>query len=227
MTRGILITGNESALSRAIEAEAAKRVQKYVSAFIPNRISSVSAPQKDQAAEQPEGSRIPLDWNPGSPISARTLVLAAENRLERIDEAVLVCSPPSIRRSAQHLPLADVEILVNDHIKGWFFLVKELAAVFAGRKSGTLALVYYDTCLTDAKDDSADLLGPSAAASFSAFVKGLLAAARNDPYVTMGFSGTSAGDEAGFAAFVFKCLDEGNSNKNGKLYKYGKFRFFK
>ena len=105
MTRGIFIVGNESALSRAIEAEAAGRVENYAAALIPNRLSGV--PKSSVPANE---KRLDLDWNPSSPISARTLILAAENRLEKIDEAILVCSPPSIRSSAADLPLADIEI---------------------------------------------------------------------------------------------------------------------
>jgi len=218
-----LIAGNESALSRAMEAETAKRVEHFAVALIPNRFTPSVLPRAAPAA----AARIPLDWNPGSPISARTLVLAAENRLERIDEAILICSPPSVRCSAAELPLADVEILINDHIKGWFFLIKELAAVFESRRRGTLALVYSDIGSGGGKDDAADLLGPSSLASFRALTRGLLSAAPETPYVTMGFSGSDAGDEAGFASFVFKCLDDGNKRYNGKLHKHGKFSLFK
>ncbi|MCL2067033.1 MAG: hypothetical protein FWG99_06175 [Treponema sp.] len=227
MTRGILIAGNDSALSRALEAEAAKRVERFAVALIPNRFAA--APQRVSAApETPEEkARIPLDWNPGSSISARTLVLSAENRLEHIDEAILICSPPSIRRAAAGLPLSDVEILINDHIKGWFFLVKEITSVFTNRKRGTLALVYNEISPGGGREEAADLLGPSAAASFRALTGSLLAAAKNEPYLTMGFSGAEAGDEAGFAAFVLKTLDEGNSKSSGKLNKYGKFSFFR
>jgi hypothetical protein len=170
--------------------------------------------------------RLYLDWNPSSPISARTLILAAENRLDRIDEAILVCSPPSIRCGAAELPLADVEILLSDHIKGWFFLVKEIAAVFSSRKSGILSLVYHDVPAAK-KDDAADILGPSALASFRALTQGLLAAAHNDPYITVGFSCSDAGNEEAFSSFVFKTMDEINKRSNGKLYKFGKLNFFR
>ena len=222
MTRGIFIVGNESALSRAVEAETANRVEQFAAALIPNRLAG--AVKGSVAAND---KRLSLDWNPASPISARTLVLAAENRLDRIDEAILICSPPSIRSSAADLPLADVEILINDHIKGWFFLVKELAAVFKGRKCGTLALVYSDVGLFSNKDDTAALLGPSSLASFRALTQGLLAAAHNEPYITMGFSCSDAGNEQNFSTFLYKHLDEGNRRCNGKLYKFGKFNFFK
>ncbi|MDR1576430.1 MAG: hypothetical protein LBS37_10540 [Treponema sp.] len=230
MTRGILIAGNESALSRAIETETAKRVEHFSAALIPNRLSEPPRPQTPASgirAGAVETGRIPLEWNPGSPISARTLVLAAENRQERIDEAILICAPPSIRRSAAELPLPYIEILVNDHIKGWFFLVRELTAVFRARQSGTLALVYTDINSGGEKDNAADLLGPSSLASFQAFTRSLLSSAFSEPYLTMGFSCSDAGNEAGFASFVLKLMDEGNRRNNGKLHKYGKLKLFK
>jgi len=220
MTRGIFIAGNESALCRAIEAETARRVERYTAALIPNRFAETikSLPQTDE-------KRISLDWNPSSPISARTLVLAAENRLDRIDEAFLVCSPPSIRCAASELPLSDVEIMINDHIKGWFFLIKELTTVFAARKQGTLALVFPDA--VTGKDETDAIFGPSSLASFRALTLGLLSAAHNEPYTTMGFSTSDAGNEAAFAAFVYKSIEEANKRSNGKFHKFGRFNLFK
>jgi NAD(P)-dependent dehydrogenase (short-subunit alcohol dehydrogenase family) len=221
MTRGIFIAGNESALSRAIETETAKRVERYTVALIPNRLAGMPK-NPVQSTEK----RVALDWNPSSPISARTLVLAAENRLDHIDEAILICSPPSIHCSAAELPLSDVEVMINDHIKGWFFLIKELAAVFTSRGHGTLALVYSDIPGTG-KDEAADILGPSSLASFRALTQGLLAAAHNETYFTEGFSCSDTGNEAAFAAFMYKQIDEGNRRSSGKLHKFGKFNFFK
>jgi hypothetical protein len=222
MTRGIFIAGNESALSRAIEAETDNRVEQFAVALIPNRLPGFT---RNPAPEK--GKRLSLEWNPSSPISARTVVLAAENRLDHIDEAILVCSPPFIRSSAADLPLAEVEIMINDHIKGWFFLVKELAAAFSSRKFGTLALVYPDIPQSSGKDDSADVLGSAALASFRALTHGLLSASHSDPYITVGFCTSDSGNEASFAAFMYKNIDEINRRSCGKLYKFGKFNFFK
>ena len=197
-------------------------MEQFAAALIPNRFSRVP---KNSPSENDK--RLSLDWNPSSPISTRTLVFAAENRLERIDEAILICSPPSIRSNAAELPLADVEIAINDHIKGWFFLVKELASVFSARKHGTLVLVYTDIAPPSGKDDAADILGPSSLASFRALTHGLLAASHSEPYITVGFSLTEAGNEAAFAAFMYKSIDEITKRSNGKLHKFGKFNFFK
>ena len=223
MTRGIFIAGNESAISRAIEAEVLKRVERFTIALIPNRFTGT--PKNTATTNE---KRITLDWNPSSPISARTLVLAAENRMDQINEAILICSPPSIRSSAAELPLADIEIMISDHIKGWFYLVKELATIFSSRHSGTLALVYPEISAGGgSKDDAADILGPSALASFHALTKSLLTAAGREQYVTAGFSSSDTGNEAAFAAFIFKYIDETSKRTNGKLHKFGKFNFFK
>jgi hypothetical protein len=239
MTRGIVIAGNESALLNAIEVEAVKRTKKYALAAIPDRFSgentklNIRIREEDSSSSSsagqpsPEKPRVPLEWNPGSPISAHTMVLAAKNHLEHISEAILVCNPPSVRCAAADLNFLDIEVLVNDHVKSWFFLVKELAIMFRTQGKGTLALVYPENAGTGGKDDAADLLGPTALAAFRSFVRGLLVAAPNEPYFTLGFSGAEAGDEAGFAAFIFKQLDEENRRSNGKLYKYGKLSFFR
>jgi len=221
MTRCIFVVGNESALSRAIEAETANRVDQFAAASISNKLSGA---QKHSQPEMPQ--RISLDWNPSSPISARTLIIAAENRLERIDEAILVCSPPSFRKNAAELPLSDIEIMINNNVKGWFFLIKELTSLFTVKKHGTLVLVYPDTA-GSGKDDNADILGPPALASFRALTQCLLNAAVNEPFITMSFSTSYTGNEAAFASFIFKNIDDISKRSKGKHHKFGKFTLFK
>jgi hypothetical protein len=225
MVRGILIAGDDSALSRAIEIETAKYAEHYAAALIPNRLTGANSQPK--TVPETENARIEIEWNPSSPISARTLVLSACNRLENIDEAILVCSPPSIRCAASDLQFTNVDILLNDHIKGWFFLVKELAAVFSERRRGVLSLVYSDNSASSSRDEAADLLGPCALAAFRALTGSLLVAAVNDPYITIGFSNSDAGNEAAFASFMYKHIDEASKRSSGKLHKFGKFSFFK
>jgi len=220
MTRGIFIVGNDSALSRAVEAETVKRVDKYASALISNRLSeTVSA---DLSSESEHDKRLSLEWNPSSPISARALVLAAENRLECIDEAILICTPPVIRGSPSGLSFSAVEIMVNDHIKGWFFLVKEITKIFKSRERGTLALVYPDIVSKEI-----DILGSAVLASFRSLVQSLLSAATKEPYSIIGFSTSDSGNETAFASFIYKSIDELSKRSNGKLFKFGKFSFFK
>jgi hypothetical protein len=205
-------------------AEAAKRVERFASVLIPNRIAEPGSALPSVAL----GSSDRLAWNPSSPISARTLILAAGNRLERIDDAVLVCSPPAVCCPPEKLVLREIEAMVNDHIIGWFYLVKELAAKFRSQRSGTLSLIVADPSPAGkGKDSLVDLLGPAAAASFRAFAQSLLSAAFNEPFYTFGFSSSEQSGDPEFCSFLFKIIDERNKRDNGKWHKHGKFSFFK
>jgi hypothetical protein len=210
----------DSSLSAAIAAEAARRVERFTAALIPDRLSDPV-----QRITPAQASRIPLTWNPGSPISARSLILAAENRLEHIDEAILVCTPPSVRKQAGELASADIETVVNDYIKGWFFLVKELTVMFNTRQRGTLALVLSDIGSGGGRDENVDIIGPSVAAAFRALTQGLLSASFDKPWQTLAFS-TETGEEDAFAAFVFKIIDEGSKRNAGKWHKYSRLGLF-
>ncbi|MDR2536543.1 MAG: hypothetical protein LBD29_10995 [Treponema sp.] len=222
MTRGILLAGNESSLSVAIATEAAKRVEQFAAAFIPNRFAASGGEKNLSYGE----SFIPLSWNPGSPVSARTLILAAENRLEQIHEAILVCAPPSIRKSPGDLTSSEIEMMINEHIKGWFFLVKELIAIFRLRQAGTLGLVLSELEPGNGKDESPDILGPSASASFRVFAQNIIACSQHEPFQVMGFSAPAAADNNAFGSFVFKLLEEGGKRNTGKWHKFGRGLLF-
>jgi hypothetical protein len=210
MTRGILIAGNNSPLLTAIAIEAAKRVDHFAAALIPDdsdRLLSVSSAEM-------------VNWNPGSPIAAKALVMAAENRLGQINEAILVCAPPMSCKENGRLNHAEIESFVQDQIKGWFLLVKELVAGFRVRKTGVLSMA-----LAHANNEK-DLLAPSGSASFQALTQGLLAIAPSESFQTLGFVSPETGDDAGFAAFIFKVVEEGNKKNNGRWHKFGKLTFF-
>jgi NAD(P)-dependent dehydrogenase (short-subunit alcohol dehydrogenase family) len=233
-SKGILIAGNESTLSAVIATEAGKQVGRFATALIPNRLPYPleNFQLGDRPSALPKGKgAVPLAWNPGSPVSARTLVLSVENQIGQIDEAILVCAPPAVRKKAEDLNPSNIEIIVNDHIKGWFFLVKELAVVFKARQGGALALVLSDIVSGGGHDDT-DLIGPSVAASFRSFAQGLMASSQTEPYGVYGFSipaGTyfGTGDDHDVGTFVFKILDDSKRNA-GKWHKFGgKLTFLK
>jgi hypothetical protein len=242
MTRGILLAGMESPLAQALGAEAARRVERYAAALIPGKPASpAEGPEGAAGASAPPSAVIPLDWNPASPISARSLVLAAENRLEHIDLAILVCAPPALRRPPEQLAPAEIEYAVNAYIKGWFFLVRELTASFAARRegspAGSLVMALADRSAGAEGGENPDLLGPPVAAAFRALAQGLLTAAarsrqskqaglwQTGPWQAFAFSSDLAEDRD-FAAFIFKTLFEGGRGAAGKWHKYGKFPFF-
>ena len=219
MARGILIAGNESPLFSALCVEAAKRVQNYAVAVIP-REEIPEAPKTNTGDR-----RIMLDWNPPSPVSAKTLVLAGKNKMEHIDDAILVCVPPACRKKAEELSAVEIDRFIDNNIKGWFFLVRELAAEFENRKQGTLSLVLEAEAETGSKTDEPDIIGPIAVSAFRSFAQGILLSSFNTQYSVMGFSSAERGEENAFAAYVFKTMDEGKKD-SGKWHKYGKFGLF-
>jgi NAD(P)-dependent dehydrogenase (short-subunit alcohol dehydrogenase family) len=223
MTRGILIAGTESSLSAAIAAEAGKRVEQAAVACIPSHIAGQGPERPLPFAGGP--NLIALRWNPGSPISARALTLAAVNRLGHIDNAVLVCTPPSVRRQAADLNPGEIETIIDDYVKGWFFLVKELTLHMKTRGTGTLAMVLSGAGIAGLRDDVVDLMGPSVVASFSSFAQGLLASSFGKPYHTLAFF-SETGEDAPFASFIFKHIDEGSKRSSGKWFKYGRLGIF-
>ena len=226
MTRGILIAGNESSLFSAVAAEALKRVETYAYALIPNRFYLPDGAPPPPA--EPAGKGAPLVWTPSSPISARTLVVAAENRLGQISNAVLVCSPPVVYRTAETLTPEEIEILVNDHIRGWFFLIRELALYFRRLGAGSLSFIAPEPGHdSNVKNSQADLLGPSALASFRTFAQGILTSSANEPFHVMGFSGPESGAKEEFAAWLFKIIDEGARKYSGRWNKFSKLSFFR
>ncbi|MDR0597591.1 MAG: hypothetical protein LBG14_03700 [Treponema sp.] len=231
---GLLIAGNESTLAAAIAAEAGRRFELFCAALVPNRLPypaegrpSGAVPGAGSGADRggPERGPLLLDWNPGSPVSARSLVLAATNRLGRIDQAVLVCVPPAARKNPEDLNSATIEIIVEDYMKGWFFLAKELAALFKAQGAGSLALALAGAAGGGGRDD-VDLIGPSVSASFRSFAQALMAASQDALYDVFGFAvpadsfagGSDAGDNVG--TFVFKILEDGRRNR-GKWHKFG------
>jgi len=243
MTRGILIAGNDSSLFSATAAEAVKRVESFASVLIPNRFPLPEGREVMPPGTEAAAGAIPISWNPASPIAARTAVLTAENRLKQINDAILVCSPPAVFKTAETLTPEEIEVLVNDQIKGWFFLVRELVLYFRRRGAGSLSLVAPE--LVSGRDGittrgimnwganagnraaAADLVGPSAAASFRAFAQGVLASQASEPFQVMGFTVAEAGNEADFAAWVFKTVDEGAAKNSGRWHKYSKIKLFR
>jgi len=222
MTRGIFIVGNESSLFSAIAAETARKVGSYATAIIPNRFPQRDGGQPSKA--DPQGGEISLSWNPASPISARTVILAAENRLGKINDCILVCSPPAVYRPPDGLAPEEIEILVDDHIKGWFFLIRELIIYFRRAASGSLSFVTSETKV--GKNIHTDFLGSSAASCFANYAGAVLASSANEPFLAMGFSGFETSEKGQFTSWLFKTIDEGSKRTSGRWHKFSKLPFF-
>ncbi|MDR2767828.1 MAG: hypothetical protein LBB82_05825 [Treponema sp.] len=213
----LLIAGNESPLFNALAVEAARQGGKLAAALIPSG---------EHSPENAAG-RINLEWNPASPISARTLILEAGNKMNGLDRAILVCSPPACRGLPEALAPAALDRYTDNNIKGWFFLVKELCAYFRSRASGSLSLVAPAAPEFAEAGAAPDLLGNAAVSSFRALAQGLLVASVHSPYEVTGFTTSDAGENEAFAAHIFKILREEGKRNTGKWHKFAKFSLFR
>ncbi|MCA1949985.1 MAG: hypothetical protein LDL24_05415 [Treponema sp.] len=221
MTRGIVIVGNEAPLTLALSQEAARRLETHGLALIPAETAGTPL------QFPPPPATIPLTWSPSSPISARTLLVAAENRLSRIDEALLVCTPLALRARPDQLDPALITQLIDDHLKGWYYLVREFCRYFRERKAGTLAMVLAENPLSGEREETPDLLGSALGAAYRSFMQSVLASAPGAAYRLVGFTGNDPSQDGDFAAFIFKVLDEDNRRENGKLHRFGKLGIFR
>ncbi|GMO47414.1 MAG: hypothetical protein Ta2G_02840 [Termitinemataceae bacterium] len=165
-----------------------------------------------------------IEWNPQSPISARSLCVSGENIMGSIDSIIISISGPPLNEELDFLP-ATIDSIINNYIKGPVFLLRECQKYFSGteKKSGTLALVLQE-------ENSSSLLGAPVSAAWSAFVHSVLARCnqgRPVNYKTVGFNcAVNKPDQIlDFSAFVYKTLNDEKKLENGKLYKYKKLPF--
>jgi hypothetical protein len=119
----------------------------------------------------------------------------------------------------------EIDQFIDYNIKGWIFLVRELAAAFENRGQGSLSLVLPPELGAGSKGDEPDLVGPIAVSAFRSFAQGILLSSFNASYNAMGFSMSEPGEENAFAAYVFKTMEDEKRN-SGKWHKFGKFGLF-
>jgi hypothetical protein len=202
MDEAMLIAGQGKELIAALSAEAEKRGIKTTLAAIP---------------ERNDGERSgPSAWNPGSPVSARSLVLAAENRIGSLSGAIVVCSAPNEAETRDFSP-AGIDMIVNNHIKSYMFLSRELIKYFQQKKQGTLALALLET-------PPQGLLTASVFGAFRSFSGSLLERSDTEHLRMASFlcDEKTPAPINEYAAYILKTLTE-NKKIDRSLFKYAKF----
>lgn len=232
MTRGILIAGNEGAVTEALAREATKRVEPVVTAFL----SSQDEEEKEQnlsadassanTRENRVGKIVPIPWKGASSVSAQAVVLSARNILGEIDEALLVCTPWGIRRGLKELRVADIDHHIDAYLKSWFYLGRELTRYFSARERGVLALVLADGSSSGDGGEDIDMFRPLVTEAFRIMADKLLVLSASEPFRVLAFQNNEAGNEEAFASYVMKTIDENNRRDAGRWHRYGKSFFF-
>jgi NAD(P)-dependent dehydrogenase (short-subunit alcohol dehydrogenase family) len=203
----ILLAGTNSGFLSELTEEAlaaGSRVAVASEAAIP--AGDEQPPQDAAAKPQKKTNLYYIAWNPRSPLSARTVVMDALNNLGSLDEVIIAFFADTGKNEFHDMPFADMEKIVDDSIKSYFFLVKEIFAALRGQKKGVLCFAHHD--------GGAEVLPPlqaAASAAFRSFASSLFAQYQNEPFTLYGYCSSSAETRA-FARF----LSESAGNRTQK-----------
>ncbi|MDR3355558.1 MAG: hypothetical protein LBO04_00010 [Spirochaetaceae bacterium] len=208
----MLIAGSGSALTAALADEAARR-------GIKTALSLISG-QKDERGLSPIAVNekvVQLDWNPCSPISARSLVLAAENRNGPLDTGLIVCAADDT--GMRDFSPAGIDFVVNNHIKSYMFLANELSRHFSARRSGALAFVLME-------GRTPGILSAPVFSAFKSFSGAMIAQANTEYVSALAFSceGKKPPPVSEYAAYIFKILGETQKTRQTAWFKFSKLK---
>ncbi|MDR1148749.1 MAG: hypothetical protein LBK66_08970 [Spirochaetaceae bacterium] len=204
----LLIAGAGRELVSALAGQAVKRGAKTALSLIPSQ---------NGAQRLADGLEL-LDWNPGSPISARSLVLAAGNRIGVLTGGIIVCAAPDNADAADFSPVG-IDFIVNNHIKSYMFLARELIRHFRAAQSGTLALVLLE-------EPSSSLLAGPVFSAFKSFAGNLLTNLNTEYFRAAAFvcEEKIPPPMNEFAAYILKTLSENKKLDGGRWFKFTKLK---
>ncbi len=220
MKKTILIAPFDGPIAAALAAEARASGWRVVLALRPE---GGEGPVPTHAPDDTNGpslapalDSIVLSWNPGSFVSASTLLVAARTQAGEIDAAAIVADPAALRVDLLGGRPGEVEDAVLRATLGPAFLARELARRFGERQGGDI-LLFMGEPPEDAPSAPAVSL---AAGAFRGLGEGLFAAAREAPYAVYGvLEKSGAPDQA--ARFALRLLDERKSGKSGRWLRFG------
>ena len=213
MNGSILIVGSGSGLISALADEALRHDIKTALSMIPGN-NDPYHPASGTANEWP----AQLKWNPCSPISARSLVLAAENRIGPVGTGIIVCAAAGSTEMRDFSPTG-IEFVVNNHIKSYMFLAHELTRSFRARRNGTLAFALLE-------EQSPGILAAPVFSAFKSFSNSMLAQSNADYQSTLAFSYEEKNIPQinEYAAFILKMLMENKKPDRSGWFKFTKLR---
>ena len=98
---------------------------------------------------QADASAIPEEvqtasWNRRSALSARTLVLHAQNLFGSVDEAIVFFSPIRETVPFHESSIVSIENRTDAEVKGFLFLLREIASAFQKQSAGRLTIAVND-----------------------------------------------------------------------------------
>lgn len=232
MEKTILIAGKEIPEGSDFASGAALNGRNVV--ITSSSPATATADSAEQINE--ENGSYAVVWNRASPISARSLILACENKYDHLDEAVLIFDEPLYASKYGRLSAEDCAVQLDDMIAGYQYLAMEILARFEQKKMGTedtrpgklvflhktnptmCDAVHSPSVRTQTESLSTPLVASSAAA-FDAFAQNMAAvsAVREDAeiiLVTCDKNNEAAQKDNTLASWLCKYLDTIDALKN-------------
>jgi NAD(P)-dependent dehydrogenase (short-subunit alcohol dehydrogenase family) len=208
MERTLLITGRQSPLVDDLLQEALSRHFSVMATYDP----------KAGEPELPDGfgdDLIYVEWNRRSPISARSVLLQAENVAGDLEEIFVVYSSEGVSVPFHETQASKIEEVVDGAVKGYLFLLRE-ALSHALRRGGTgVNIVIQDT--------GGELLPPLEAAvsgSFLTAARALMTFYPEEAVQIRGFQSTSV-ESREFAKQILDTIRDKGEKAAGRWTKFG------
>jgi hypothetical protein len=199
MGQGCLITGKSTELLAEVVRVADQR----------GRDSVVARSGQFTVSENQNASTI--TWNRRSALSARSVVLHAQNLYHTVDEAIVVFSVVHETTPFHESSIVALENRTDAEVKGYLFLLRELLAQFQKQQRGTLLLAVHDRGDTTLAPAEAFASG-----GFASFARALQQSYQNEPF-SIRLCRSSSPDVAGFARFILDTADSAGTDKRPKL----------
>jgi NAD(P)-dependent dehydrogenase (short-subunit alcohol dehydrogenase family) len=190
MNQACLVTGKSSQLLAEVVHETVARGRKSL-------IARSGALDLSAAAE----TAVTVTWNRRSALSARSVVLHAQNLYGRLDEAVIVFSPVRESVPFHESSIVSIENRTDAEVKGYLFMIREIVSYFQKQRSGRLVLAVQEA--------ASEVRSPLEAMSLGSFISAAEALQqfyRNEP-LEIRLCHSHSDDDQGYASFILDALD--------------------
>ena len=175
-------------------------------------LASVAVSENIKASGK-NGSFI-LNWTSRSPLSAGTIVRSLTNQFSNMEHVYIIYSPGVENRAFHELPSSAIETIIDDQVKGYTFLLKELFALTRKKKNIFLHCIVYT--------GGSEILAPQDAAALG-YVRSLISSLftfyQNEEILINGFESSSPDHEA-FASFIQRQIFEVRNKINRKWFRF-------
>ncbi len=207
MNKSILITGRAAPITAELTMRAAAK------GFTLATAADESGDSGNGVGELDERVRY-VGWNPALPISARRVLQEVCNAFERIDEALVVCTPLAPGTPFHELPPVVLQDAVDRAVSGALYMSKELIGYFARREAGVLSFVVHLP-----ERELRTPLDAAVVGGFERLADGLFELYANEPLVLRGFR-SAGSDPREFAEHIVAHLEEESPRGSGKWLRH-------